>query len=153
VTDVTGNGDYLRYSTKELLADINHKMDALGIDINRKLDAFTTQTTRAAEEQDRRLGVLEGRLALADELSRRLVGAERTLVDLSERVSVHLAQDWHQGTQERIRRVDERVATLAEKAVAQEALRDLWRWQLPTTIAALGALLGVLGLALGIVHH
>jgi ERCC4-type nuclease len=136
-----GNGgDYLRFSTKELLADINHKIDAL-----------TTQIAKLADEYDRRLLTVEARVPLQDDLNRRFMTAEANLTILQERVAIHTSQPHHAGTAETLATLRTDVDNLERKAAASEELRKLTRWLWGLGIMSLSStVVGIAGLLLGI---
>lgn len=131
----TGNGD-IRYSTKELLGRIEAKLDSLAENVRNDINGLGV-----------RVGRIEDHLPSIETLARRIADGEQTVTNLRERMVVHETGDGHPALLARLVAVESKVGTLSTQEAIAEALADARRWTIAQSVALIGLLITMLGLA------
>lgn len=134
-----GHGDYLKYSTKELLAEIAQKIDALG-----------RQVHEDGAKMDRRVAVLEARVPRAEEFVTRFLQVEKDFVGFEKRVSLHEALPAHPQATVALAALRADVEHLKTRETTEEALKsyqgqmaDQRRWLIGLSISSVLSLLAL----------
>lgn len=110
----TANGDgTIRVSLKQILSDIDRKLEEIGREVRQGFQTY-----------DRRLGILEARTPLDDEMRARFVRLEGDFNGFERRVAIHESSIGHAGSLQRITALEATVAVMATGAEAQKQLRE-----------------------------
>lgn len=138
------HGDQIRYSVKELLANIDRKLDGLVA----RIDSDKAAT-------DRRIGVLEARIPIADDLIQRFLKVEADFVGFERRFARHEDAAGHAESQRRLAEIVADVEHLREREIASDAvtllmrqMADQRRWLIGLSV---GSLLSLTGLAITLI--
>lgn len=139
----TANGDQIRYSVKELLA---------GID--RKLDVLTTRIDGDKAEMARRVGVLEARIPIADDLTQRFLRVEADFSGFEKRFARHEDAPGHAEGLKAITTMQGEIDHLRDREIASDAvtalmrqMADQRRWLIGLSVSSM---ISVVGLAVAL---
>lgn len=112
----TATGDTIKYSVKELLGNIDRKLDAVMVRID---------TDKA--ELSRRVGVLEARIPIADDLTQRFLRVESDFTGFERRFSKHEDAPGHGESQKKLAEMAAEIDHLREREIASDAVSALMR--------------------------
>lgn len=112
----TANGDQIRFSVKELLANIE-----------RKLDTVIVRVDSDKADLSRRIGVLEARIPISDDLTQRFLRVEADFAGFERRFSKHEDAPGHTEGLKTIAAIQTEVQTLREREIASDAVAALMR--------------------------
>ena len=139
VEATTSNGDQIRYSVKELLANIDRKLDALGSRVDGGL-----------AELARRVGVLEARIPVSDDLTQRFLKVESDFGGFERRFARHEDSAGHPESLRRLTEIAADVEHLREREIASDAvtalmrqMADQRRWLIGLSVGSLLSLVGL----------
>lgn len=123
-------GEFIRYSLKELLAELAKRMEGL----------------------EKQVSQLNGQMTAFQDLGHRVNTLETKLVEQERRYAVHETTEGHAGTVTRVISLENKVATLEGAEKAGEAVTAYGRWLIPLLLTSVLSLIGTAFTVWKVVH-